>query len=79
MARMAGVLVRAPGGRGGVQRSLAVTVAARNYRDCAGLLSLYPNQHNAANTGQKGDSMIALDINGRSHQVDADPETPLLW
>lgn len=24
-------------------------------------------------------SMITLDINGRSHQVDADPETPLLW
>ena len=23
--------------------------------------------------------MIALDINGRKHQVDADPETPLLW
>ena len=23
--------------------------------------------------------MIALDINGKTHQVDADPETPLLW
>ena len=23
--------------------------------------------------------MIALDINGRKHQVDVDPETPLLW
>ena len=23
--------------------------------------------------------MIVLDINGRKHQVDADPETPLLW
>ncbi len=23
--------------------------------------------------------MITLDINGQSHQVDADPETPLLW
>ena len=23
--------------------------------------------------------MITLNINGRSHQVDADPETPLLW
>ena len=23
--------------------------------------------------------MITLDVNGQSHQVDADPETPLLW
>ena len=23
--------------------------------------------------------MIALNINGKTHQVDADPETPLLW
>src|SRR5437764_10651697 len=26
-----------------------------------------------------GTSMIKLNINGQSHEIDADPETPLLW
>jgi isoquinoline 1-oxidoreductase alpha subunit len=30
-------------------------------------------------TGQGGHGMISLSINGKSHQVDVEPDTPLLW
>jgi isoquinoline 1-oxidoreductase alpha subunit len=30
-------------------------------------------------TGQGGHGMISLNINGKSHQVDVEPDTPLLW
>jgi isoquinoline 1-oxidoreductase subunit alpha len=33
----------------------------------------------ACPTGDEGGSMITLSINGETHQVDVEPDTPLLW
>src|SRR5271157_4492647 len=30
-------------------------------------------------TGRRSEPMISLTINGKTHDVDADPDTPLLW